>query len=586
MILHRVLTAYALRNEAVGYVQGMNYLAAFLLLVTGDETKTFWLFATLVEDVLPGYFGRRLGGFQTDAAVLLLLLQRELPAMCNAMSATCIPVDFVIPRWYLCLFYNTFHPYQVARVWDTLFFAPAAGKATIMQVAMATMALKESRVLAAAAQDDVGVLSTILQDTDDCREHFSEILQRAHGQYSVLSLEELDKMRAQAHRELQQRQARRKHYLKTNRRLSQSVAAREAAKMAAAYAAAARVVGGGGRGGTESGTAVNDDGDNNDESENNSGGEHTSNTSSGTSSINDSNVFFDARSGTGPARDATPAATTITTTTTSDSTTTATTTSTTAAVTTTTDINVAARDADGSVVAESLADTPTAVVGVGATTAAQDEVAVREEVTALLPPNAASTTPTRSSRTASGISVVAEARPSRPPSLMMNQHVASIVAAAAKGLAMMHSPAPGSVALLSNSGGASAGVGGSSSSSSSSSSAVGIRGRQNSRSGGGGGGQGVQAGQGGGRHTRAASVGGGLRSVFESIKAACSGSGGGSSGESEATATATPQKSGARTSFCFDSGEVVCCDADAQLGIPVGEIVRGDCSPLGIEVRY
>ncbi len=52
LVLQRVLTAYALRNTSIGYVQGMNYLAAFLLLVTGDETETFWLFATLLEDIL------------------------------------------------------------------------------------------------------------------------------------------------------------------------------------------------------------------------------------------------------------------------------------------------------------------------------------------------------------------------------------------------------------------------------------------------------------------------------------------------------------------------------------------------------
>ena len=110
VILQRILTAYALRNTSIGYVQGMNYLAAFLLLVTGDEVDTFWLFTTLLEDIFPGYFGQGLKGFQLDSQVMQNYLAESLPEMCAAMHATNIPIDFVIPKWFLCLYFNTFHP--------------------------------------------------------------------------------------------------------------------------------------------------------------------------------------------------------------------------------------------------------------------------------------------------------------------------------------------------------------------------------------------------------------------------------------------------------------------------------------------
>lgn len=54
--LKRVLTAFAAHDAALGYVQSMNFLAAFLLLAGVAEEDAFWCLVVLVEDVVPGYF--------------------------------------------------------------------------------------------------------------------------------------------------------------------------------------------------------------------------------------------------------------------------------------------------------------------------------------------------------------------------------------------------------------------------------------------------------------------------------------------------------------------------------------------------
>eukprot|EP00961_Rhodomonas_salina_P180364 2434542-Rhodomonas_salina.1 len=51
--LRRVLEAYCARNPETGYVQGMNFIAALLLLVL-PEADAFWVFAAVVEHYLPG----------------------------------------------------------------------------------------------------------------------------------------------------------------------------------------------------------------------------------------------------------------------------------------------------------------------------------------------------------------------------------------------------------------------------------------------------------------------------------------------------------------------------------------------------
>jgi hypothetical protein len=53
--LSRVLAAYSVYNPDVGYCQGMNFVAA-LLLLTASEEDVFWMLVALVTDVLPARF--------------------------------------------------------------------------------------------------------------------------------------------------------------------------------------------------------------------------------------------------------------------------------------------------------------------------------------------------------------------------------------------------------------------------------------------------------------------------------------------------------------------------------------------------
>ena len=50
--LRRVLFAYSIRNQEVGYCQSMNFLVA-LLLAHFNEEQAFWAMSCLIEDILP-----------------------------------------------------------------------------------------------------------------------------------------------------------------------------------------------------------------------------------------------------------------------------------------------------------------------------------------------------------------------------------------------------------------------------------------------------------------------------------------------------------------------------------------------------
>ena len=52
--LRQILVAFAGRHPTVGYCQGMNYVAAFLLEAVQHDVETaFWIFIALVEGVFP-----------------------------------------------------------------------------------------------------------------------------------------------------------------------------------------------------------------------------------------------------------------------------------------------------------------------------------------------------------------------------------------------------------------------------------------------------------------------------------------------------------------------------------------------------
>ena len=60
--LRRVLTAFSYHNQAVGYCQGLNRLAAVALLFMPEE-DAFWCLVAIVETIMPNdYFGRNLLG--------------------------------------------------------------------------------------------------------------------------------------------------------------------------------------------------------------------------------------------------------------------------------------------------------------------------------------------------------------------------------------------------------------------------------------------------------------------------------------------------------------------------------------------
>jgi len=82
----RVLQAHCtriwLRRMPVTYIQGMSFLAACVVLVSGEEEAGFWLYAHLIEEVLsPFFFCDRplILGYHADAQIFQELVVQVTP---------------------------------------------------------------------------------------------------------------------------------------------------------------------------------------------------------------------------------------------------------------------------------------------------------------------------------------------------------------------------------------------------------------------------------------------------------------------------------------------------------------------------
>ncbi|XP_057563672.1 growth hormone-regulated TBC protein 1 isoform X2 [Hippopotamus amphibius kiboko] len=150
--LYNVLLAYAHHNRGVGYCQGMNFIAGYLILVTKSEEESFWLLDALVGRILPDYYGPSMLGLKTDQEVLGELVRTKLPAVAALMDGHGVLWTLVVSRWFICLFVDVLPVETVLRIWDCLF---NEGSKIIFRVALTLIKQHQALILEATSIPDI-----------------------------------------------------------------------------------------------------------------------------------------------------------------------------------------------------------------------------------------------------------------------------------------------------------------------------------------------------------------------------------------------------------------------------------------------
>ncbi|KAL4581394.1 hypothetical protein LXL04_017608 [Taraxacum kok-saghyz] len=158
--VRRVLVGYSFRDSDVGYCQGLNYVAAMLLLVMKTEEEAFWMLAVLLENVLVNdCYTDNLSGCHVEQRVFKDLLTKKCPRLSAHLETLGFDVSLVATEWFLCLFSKSLPSETTMRVWDVLFYE---GAKVLFNVALAIFKMKEEELLMTLY---VGDVIKIIQDT-------------------------------------------------------------------------------------------------------------------------------------------------------------------------------------------------------------------------------------------------------------------------------------------------------------------------------------------------------------------------------------------------------------------------------------
>lgn len=188
--LRRVLVGYSFRDSHVGYCQGLNYVAALLLLVMKTEEDAFWMLAVLLENVLVSdCYTHNLSGCHVEQRVFKDLMAKKLPRIAVHLEHLEFDVSLVATEWFLCLFAKSLPSETTMRVWDVLF---NEGAKVLFRVALAIFKMKEDELLAA---QNIGDVISILQNTTHHAFDPDELLKVAFEQIGSMTTNTITKQR-------------------------------------------------------------------------------------------------------------------------------------------------------------------------------------------------------------------------------------------------------------------------------------------------------------------------------------------------------------------------------------------------------
>jgi len=120
--LLNVLKAVSQYLPNIGYAQSMNFLVAFLLMVSGgNEVETFWMFVTMARDpkfLLMGLFEKGFPLLDFYTFIFYELLETEMPALHEHLKQQQLPDPLWLYKWFLTVFLYSLPEKYVVRIWD------------------------------------------------------------------------------------------------------------------------------------------------------------------------------------------------------------------------------------------------------------------------------------------------------------------------------------------------------------------------------------------------------------------------------------------------------------------------------------
>lgn len=194
--LKQVLLAYSRRNHEVGYCQGMNLIAANLLLIMPSTEDAFWVLTSIVEQILPqGYYDHSLMASRADQQVLRQYVAHVLPKLSQHLDDLSIELEALTFQWFLSVFTDCLSAEALFRVWDVV-LCINDGSTFLFRVALALLKLNEPQLLQCDAP--AAVYTYINHQMTNHAISIDGLIQASEGLRKVVRREDVEEMRGQA----------------------------------------------------------------------------------------------------------------------------------------------------------------------------------------------------------------------------------------------------------------------------------------------------------------------------------------------------------------------------------------------------
>jgi len=106
MKLYRVLFTYALFDSDTGYIQGMNFIVASLLL-TSTEVEAFWILKYFMEELdLKSVLTNQENCLDDHVQHIESLVKVNYPSVHHKLKSLYISLDTFVTPWIMTLFTN------------------------------------------------------------------------------------------------------------------------------------------------------------------------------------------------------------------------------------------------------------------------------------------------------------------------------------------------------------------------------------------------------------------------------------------------------------------------------------------------
>ena len=169
--ISRILKGLSFCCPDINYNQGMNFIAAFLLTLCGDEEEAFYIFlCLLLTSDYGSLFTKDLANLKKFFYVFERVLDILLPELYNYLKINNIKVAFFVSPWFITLFTDTFlniknreNPKVLLRIWDLFLFS---GCKSILKVGIALLKYFEHKIMNLTFEELLRFLISDIPKTD------------------------------------------------------------------------------------------------------------------------------------------------------------------------------------------------------------------------------------------------------------------------------------------------------------------------------------------------------------------------------------------------------------------------------------